>query len=220
MRAKLLLLGIVALLGGCASKPPMNFMDVSYPPLNEANKAYLGDRLLMQGRGFRTDVLELGSIRGKFVIINAGQYCRVPDTSEYYSIVGYPITLLNLVQGVRDRTDRVTYKKKTNEVCVDDIWAGCFDSSFGSIRHKTDVLCSDPNSYQQIVEYNGKAGRILNFTYREISGNNVRMPYTTNFTMDESEGNIITYKGAQLKILKATNQVIEYVVLRNFNEAR
>jgi hypothetical protein len=220
MRSKLLMLGVVALLGGCASGPPVNFMDVSYPPLNEVNKAYLGDRLVMQGRGFRTDVLEVGRIRGKFVVIGAGQYCRIPDTNEYYSLVGNPIDLLNFVGGIRNRTDRLTYKKETNEVCVDDMWAGCFDSSFGSIRHRSNVVCSDPNSYQQIVEYNGKAGQVLNFTYREISGDRIRAPYTTNFTMDEREGNIITYKGAQLKILKATNQVIEYIVLRNFNEAR
>jgi hypothetical protein len=220
MGSRLLLMGMVALLGGCASKPQINFMDVSYPPINEVNKAYLGDRLVMQARGYRTDILELGPIRGKFVIIGAGQYCRIPDSSDYFSIAGYPIVLLNLVGGVRDRTDRVTYKKSTNEVCVDDIWSGCFDSSFGSIRHRTNVICSDPNSYQQIVEYNGKAGPVLNFTYREISGDRIRAPYTTNFTMDEREGNIITYKGAQLKVLRATNQIIEYTVLRNFNEAR
>lgn len=219
MRAKLLL-GIVALLGGCASGPAINFMDVSYPPLNEENKAYLGDRLMMQGRGFRTDAVEVSAIKGKFATIGAGQYCRIPDTDEYYSLVGNTIVLLNFVGGVRNATNKFTYKKATNEVCVDDFWAGCFDSSFGSIRHRASVICSDPNSYQQIVEYNGKAGRVLNFTYREISGGNVRAPYTTNFTMDEREGNIITYKGAQLKVLRATNQIIEYMVLRNFNEAR
>ena len=48
----------------------------------------------------------------------------------------------------------------------------------------------------------------------------MRTPFTTNFTMDTTAGDVVTYKGAQLKVIQATNQTIRYQVLKNFNNAR
>lgn len=125
----------------------------------------------------------------------------------------------NFLGGVRSYGNTLTYKQETNEVCLDDIWTGCFDSSFGSIAYEQNALCSDPNSFQQVIEYNGKAGDILNFTYREFYQSRMNSAFTTDFIMDQKDGDTITYKGAVLKVSKATNQQIDYVVLRNFNNS-
>lgn len=205
----------LAVLAGCATTK-IPFRDVSMPPLNQKATAHLGESLLFQARGYYTDVVSVSELRGKFAIIGAGDYCRLPGGDDYFNFNGRAIVYLNFVGGVRSYDDTLTYKEKKNEVCLDDIWSGCFDTSFGSIVHKHNALCSDPNAYQQAIEYNGKAGNVLNFTYREFYGDRMRPPYTTNFTMDELEGDVVAYKAARLKVLSATNQSIEYTVLRNF----
>lgn len=219
MKKVLFLVCVVTLLAGCSSAPKIKYVDVSVPELNAASTAYLGETLLMQARGYYTDVVELGNITGSYVAINAGKYCRLPGSDEYFSFDGRSIRFINFLGGSRGYTSRLTYEEDSNKICIDDMWSGCFDSSYGTINFKKNILCSDPNSFQQIIEYNGKAGDILNFTYREFSGDRVNAPYTTNFTMDTSEGDTLRYKGAQLKVDKATNQQIVYRVLRNFNKA-
>ncbi|WP_227818215.1 hypothetical protein [Nitrogeniibacter aestuarii] len=220
MRISIPLLSSVALLAGCASTPRFNFQDVSYPPINQTSTAYLGDRLMMQGRGFQTDIVDVSTLRGKYAIIGEGAYCRVPGTDTFFNFGSRPIVFLNFLGGSRGSTNKFTYKPATNEVCLDDMWSGCFGSEFGSIKYRSDAVCSDPNAQQKIIEYNGKAGEVLNFTYREYFGSRMNAPVTTNFTMDQSEGDVIIYKGARMKVIRATNQEIEYVVLKNFNDAR
>ena len=211
---------LLLLLTGCASGPRIPFEDVSLPPLNQQSSAHLGERLLMQAQGFYTDIVHVDNLVGKFAHISAGDYCRYPDSDKYFSFDQQAIRYINFVGGTRSWGNTLTYKAKTNEVCLNDIWSGCFDTSYGRITHEKDALCADPNAYQQLIEYNGKAGNILNFTYREFWGNRMRQPFTTNFTMDESDGDTVSYKGATLKVIHATNQQIDYVILSNFNNAR
>jgi hypothetical protein len=201
------------LLAGCASGPRIPFEDVSIPHLNRQSTAHLGDRLLVQARGFYTDVVHVDPLEGKFAAISAGDYCRYPDSDKYFSFDPRAIRYINFLRGTRGYGNTLNYNAQTNEVCLDDMWSGCFDSSFGRIAHEKDALCADPDAYQQVIEYNGKEGHILNFTYREFVGNRMRSPFTTNFKMDESDGDTISYKGATLKVINATNQKIDYIIL-------
>ena len=216
----LITLTIFAMLGGCASSPRIPYQDISYPEINKQTTAYLGDRLLEQGRGFYTNVVHVDKLVGKYGVISAGDYCRLPDSDEYFNFSGKAIVYYNFVGGLRGYDNSLTYKAETNEVCLDDMWSGCFDTSFGKIVLEKNALCSDPTSFQRIIEYNGKAGDVLNFTYREFYGNRMNSAFTTNFTMDQKAGDTLTYKGAVLKVFNATNQQIDYTVVRNFNEAR
>ena len=212
---------LLVLLAGCASGPRIPYEDVSIPALNTQSTAHLGDRLLIQARGFYTDVVHVDNdLEGKFAEISAGDYCRSPDSDKYFSFDHRAIRYINFVGGTRGYGNTLEYKAQTNEVCLDDMWSGCFDSSFGRIAHEKDALCADPDAYQQVIEYNGKEGHVLNFTYREFLANRMRSPFTTNFKMDESDGDTISYKGATLKIIDATNQKIDYIILSNFNNAR
>lgn len=208
---------ILVFLAGCASGPRIPFEDVSIPELNRQSTAHLGDRLLIQARGFHTDVVHVATLQGKFAEISAGDYCRDPDSDTYFSFDQRAIRYINFVGGTRGYGNTLEYRVKTNEVCLSDMWSGCFDSSFGRIAHEKDALCADPDAYQQVIEYNGKEGHILNFTYREFLGNRMRSAFTTNFKMDESDGDTIAYKGATLRVIHATNQKIDYIILSNFN---
>ena len=221
MRFANLIVALVCLLffNGCAGKK-IPFEDISQPGLNVTSTAHLGERLLVQARGFYTDIVQVSSLNGKFAEISAGVYCRRPNTDEFFSFNDGTIRYINFVGGTRGYDDTLKYKADTNEVCLDDIWSGCFDTSFGSIVYEPNSVCSAPNYKQQSIEYNGKAGSILNFTYREFNGASMGSEYTQNFTMDQNEGDKLTYKGAVLRVLNATNQKIDYVVEKNFNNAR
>lgn len=222
MRKFFLLTIVVLLLAGCAAKkrPLVQYYPVSVPELDQKSTAYLGDRLLMQATGFYGDRLELGNASGRYSNIKAGVYCKPPNatTEKYWSNDPQAVALKNLYGKILVFESYVTYDKELNKVCPGSQVGGCYDSSEISIKLTENAFCSDPNSFQQIIEYNGKTGNILNFTYREFSGGTARQAFTSDFKMDLNEGKIITYKGAILEVLDADNTQITYFVKRNFNK--
>ena len=200
---------------GCASTSRMPLRDVSIPDIGSSATATLGERLLMQGRGYHTDLLHITHLKGKFVESYGQTFCRLsPDSNRFQSFNGTAVRFINFIRGTRGYTHIVEMKQ--GKVCIDDVWSGCFDSQKASFTVQPNGLCASPNSMQRIIEYNGKTGDVLNFTYREVYGTRVAAPLTQNFTMDLMEGNVINYKGARLRIDQATNQKIQYAVLRNF----
>lgn len=214
--SRLLVISTIALLSvGCASNSAPPLSDVSMPPLNQPAQASLGERLLMQGRGFTGDVLRIRSLRGKFVSVDNQQFCRRSSAEKKFaSFDSRTVTYYSFLRSVRGRGNQVSYKN--GEVCFSDVWSGCFDANEADFTLETNAVCSNPNTAQQIIEYNGKSGNTLNFTYREVYYNRIAASVTQNFTMDLNEGNEINYKGARLRISSATNQKISYSVLRNF----
>lgn len=207
----------LSLLAGCASSPALVFTDISYPPLNQTSTVYLGDRLIMQGKGIKADALVVNNLVGKYASISDATFCRTrPGSDQFISFDKSAIRFINFVGGTRGWGRKVEYKEASNEICIDDFWSGCFDTSYGNYSYKENAVCSEPNALQQIIEYNGKAGNVLNFTYREFTRSRMASAFTTNFTMDINEGDVINYKGARLKVIEASNQQISYQVLKNF----
>ena len=72
------------------------------------------------------------------------------------------------------------------------------------------------NTFQQSIEYAGKTGSKLNFTYTEFQKGYARDAFTRNFEIDLDEGDVAAFKGAIIKIHSATNVSIIYEVMRNF----
>ena len=60
---------------------------------------------------------------------------------------------------------------------------------------------------QQILIYNGKVGNNINIGYKEFNNDSARIAFSK----------VIIYKGAELEIIKVTNQFIEYKIYSNFN---
>ena len=73
-------------------------------------------------------------------------------------------------------------------------------------------------SFTQELIYNGRVGNNLKIIYREFSGDMARTAFSQEAQYDLSASNIIAFKGAQLKILNATNESIEYEVLSHFEK--
>lgn len=76
------------------------------------------------------------------------------------------------------------------------------------------------NSFQQTIEYTGRSGDILTFTYSEFTGGYARQAFTREFQVDLTEGNVAAFKGSIVEILEATNIKINYRVIRNFASDR
>lgn len=205
------------LAAGCVfTAPQVPTENVSIPNVNVESTSFLGDRLLMQSTGFYGDSLKLGSADGVQTRISSGIYCqRKVNSNLFYNSDDKAVGIKNGYGRVINHQSYVKFDKLKNEVCASSF--SCYNTSEISIKYTPNDFCLVQNSNQKIIEYNGKSGNVLNFTYREFTGNTARTPFTTNFTMDLSEGNLIGYKGAQIKVKKATNNQIVYVVMKNFN---
>ena len=62
-------------------------------------------------------------------------------------------------------------------------------------------------------------GDKIDVGYREFSNNNARPAFNNDVEYDLTQSRTIGYKGAQLEVIEATNQHIQYRVIRNFNQA-
>ena len=71
-------------------------------------------------------------------------------------------------------------------------------------------------SFKQELIYNGRVGNNLKIIYREYSNNMVRGAFSQEAQYDLSVSDIIAFKGARLRIVKATNEALEYEVLSHF----
>lgn len=77
-------------------------------------------------------------------------------------------------------------------------------------------LVSNENNIQKIIEYTGKTGNIINFSYSEFYSDNYVDASQKDFRIDLSEGNILAYKGALIEILDVSNIKMKYKVIRHF----
>ena len=72
--------------------------------------------------------------------------------------------------------------------------------------------------FQQTIEYSGRSGDTLKFTYSEFSDGYARQAFTREFEVDISQDNVVAFKGAVIEIESATNSSITYKVVRNFQQ--
>lgn len=211
---------IVALLG-CASTTPSKkiaYSNVSIPEINTLTVSTLGEQLLNQGLGYHTDSIVIEPLDAFAADFTGGVFYNKPGTDTFESNEINTVTINNGYGQPLSQQNYIHYDRKRNQICTQSFMGSCYSTSEMEFTYQAEnTFRIKPNSLQQIIEYNGKSGNTLKFTYREFSGNMARQAYTTDFTMDLSEeGNTIGYKGAIIEVIKASNSKIEYKVLRNF----
>lgn len=216
---KKIALTLIALSGlyGCKSTPPpIAYEQISIPKISSKTSVYLGEQMLMQANGHYGRCITISGGNGVQSMIKAGKFCqRSSNGSLYYSDDSQAVGLKNGYGSIVSYVSYVTYMIGKNQVCASAF--SCYDSSEMTISYNNKELVVASNSLQQVIEYNGRAGTVLNFTYREFAGGMARSAYTTDFKMDLNEGDEIGYKGARLVIHEATNNKVTYTVLKNFN---
>jgi len=70
---------------------------------------------------------------------------------------------------------------------------------------------------QRQIVYLGKSDSVLKFQYSEFTNNTVPM-ISFDFTIDISDGNIASFKGAVFEVIEATSSTLQYKVIRHFPE--
>lgn len=221
------LLGFVVIMTACAGAPKQNYMpqvtSVSEPPLGTINITQVGDVMLEQGKYVEHDAIFVPQK------IDAGMYTIYPGlylkTGENESVESYYPGGSNAGRvdksPLADNWSNVIIKKSASpQICVLTVYGTAITtcSPASSIqRQKSNGYSAD--SFQQTLIYNGKVGNKINIGYRESSDKYARPAFSNNVEYDLSESRVIGYKGAQLKILEATNQHIKYEVLQNFKPA-
>jgi hypothetical protein len=110
-------------------------------------------------------------------------------------------------------------KNETYKVCLK--WGGKINSTCKKSLTKDQFYVGPAfiqyeGTLQRTIEYSGKAGKIIKFTYSEFIDRNARDAFTREFSIDLSEGNIAAYKGAVFEVLETTNAEIAYRIIRHF----
>lgn len=220
------------ILSGCISVPtPTPIMTsatpVSSPDINEKYTAYIGDKMLSQGTQHNLPTIELKegievSYLDVTYWINKGvvfeQYGFDRNT-EYYESINEGNSIISDSNYDHMQSNKLSIDKY-NKVCVITVnGAAICDDKYKKlklIRGFTPKFHT--NNFQQTLIYNGKIGNQLKIGYREFSGNTARAAFSNEVAYDLSESKFIGYKGALIEILNTTNQLIEYKVIRNFNQ--
>ena len=76
------------------------------------------------------------------------------------------------------------------------------------------VEAADQSGFRRELIYSGTAQGVVNISYREFNNDLARPAFTQDLKYDLKEGDEVGFRGARLKILKAGNVSIRYVVLK------
>ncbi|MDZ7753003.1 MAG: hypothetical protein U5S82_15430 [Gammaproteobacteria bacterium] len=223
---KIIPLIFCAMLAGCAA-PKYNYrpvaLEVSEPPIGSMNTAYVGDILLKQGSYTEHDSIYLQEDQkvGWAYTVLRGFYLKHGDdeaTAFYKPAPGSDGGGVDKA-ALADPWKSIQAYKEEQKLCVVTAFNAqiCKDKA-DFTRQKKPVLRDD--SFQQTLIYSGKVGNKINIGYREFSGNMARPAFNNDVEYDLGASNTIGYKGAKLEIVEATNELIKYRIIRNFNAAK
>lgn len=215
------------LIQGCAS-PSYNYapktIQISEPPVGNISMAYIGDALLTQGTISEHEAIYLDyEVKVGFVgnyTFSSGFYIKTGGDSKsgYYLPSKYGdggSVTKGLMTDPFKIIEAQYYPKKLCGVSVLNAKT-CKEHSF----EITTQRASGANNFQQTLIYSGKIANKVNFGYREFSKDVARPAFNNDVEYDLDVSRIIGYKGARLEIIEATNELIKYRVLANFNSGR
>jgi uncharacterized lipoprotein NlpE involved in copper resistance len=219
---------VIFTLAGCGSTSQMqsnsgvvkSFQTVLVPELGIENTVYLGDRMMFSGNGWYVDCLvpmfeytdtrNLGmatvTVKKGVPMCASGEDANTfkPDYVNWTPNFKYPVKIEEKENG------EVEFCFFVGIACPELVTV-----SKGQYKIETQFK-SVENDFQQTIEYAGKSGDILQFTYSEFKDGMARDAFTREFQIDLSESNVMAYKGAIVEINKATNSEITYTVKRYF----
>ena len=192
------------------------------PALNTVTTRFLGDKMTVQRTGrylpcykFRASLKK--SFFGTTQIIEEGDlFCRDSIDATYY--VARKPTSFNSGIEVTNALD-LRRGKKTSKVCL--LGSHCFkkvqNDVFTTLFDHGNFLIIENDSLQKSIEYSGKSGSILTFTYSEYKDSMARDAFTREFKVDLNEGKVAGFKGAIFEINSADNVQITCKVIRHFS---
>ena len=224
---KLLIFFVAIFLGGCVSTTnfqPIQFEEknVRLPEIGKVSSSRLGDSLLKYAKSRTYPALKVdGTHRYQFCLYHIDLEAQSaplkyidPEKGEVYEAKVYVIP--GGTNNRRPELSKITGYQSS----------GYFLSGMGCgvpkllMQNATKNQVTDikyPAFTQELI-YNGRVGDSIRIVYREYSNDMARAAFSQEAQYDLSISNIIAFKGAQLKIINATNESIEYQVLSHFEK--
>ena len=221
------------LLSGCvtAGRIETPVTEIDKPAVNEMAMAELGDPILEKGRYRVADAIILSSgtgwnetpLLGPRVMIPEGvMVARLRDDkyTYYYSsrtIAHDPIVGIDLpyANGAALRVGN----DGTDDVMGVSMPSGATHAlDVVPDLEKTRVTLLDATGYRRQLIYGGRSGDTLRFQYREAAG--PQQPQANqDFEWSLSDGNVVTFRGARIEVMDATNARLSYRILSSFADA-
>ncbi|HHX8579331.1 TPA: hypothetical protein ACVO3K_002469 [Vibrio diabolicus] len=210
------------LLTGCvashqASAP--NIKNIKLPETGIVSASSLGERMLESGKVTTVEGFTLHSDVAIFDgIVKAGEYHQigVKENHKVFALKnGYGTGIVSALSGVPSSA-KPYVDGTTGYLC----FLGAFGTRFCSDTVKPNVMPVNvytADSFMQELIYTGKVDNKIRFTYREFQNGLARQAFNVDVEYDLAESNLISYKGATVEIISATNQKIQYKVIKHFN---
>ena len=221
---RLLIAGVVGFgLVGCAT-PKYNYQatpqNISKPPINSVNDAYVGDKMLEQGVFIEREALYVPkTTKHSGYTFSEGYYLKVGEDAKgsYFQAINMIPNGGNLQKNIIVDPFKAVMLDSKGGICIITV----FNAKSCTENHQAKLsklgVAAD-NSFQQTLIYSGKVGNKINIGYREFSSNVARPAFNNDVEYDLNESKTIGYKGALLEVIDANNQSIKYKVLKNFNK--
>jgi hypothetical protein len=200
---------LIAILAACTVQAVRQSRTVNeeLPPVGVQNTVALGEKMMEYKNYEAVTAVVLPVTRsnnGPFPIDMAGPY-----------VVGMQQNVTYYCGNVTLR-DPLNYGK-VQRICFTE---SEFKEKAPSAPAKSELIVPKTGNIQRVLEYTGRAGDRLTFSYREytetVEGSFIRPAYSQEFTFDLSQGNEIGVKGARLRIIKASNTEITYEIQKHF----
>lgn len=203
------------------------------PVIGEVLTRYLGDKMTLQRTGkylpcyvSKSD-LEWSSWDVKQKISKGHYFCKEEIDGKY---LGFKA---NVFYGGRSEILPllVKGKKRSTVVCLSNCSKKISNAEFKNYFEQAEMLVIEDNSFQQSIEYSGKSGSLLTFTYSEymelkskVNQYGVRSypdkiardAFTREFKVDLNDSSVGGFKGAIFEVISADNVQIEYKMIRHF----
>jgi hypothetical protein len=192
------------------------------PIAGETHELFLGDSMISQRTGsYLPCLISKVNLEKKFafgigrIAIKTGdQFCQktaggVFETKTINTWIGAEAFAIYL---------ELKEKGKKQRICIG---SNCFKGNFteaelASHFYKNEFLMISDDSFQQTIEYAGKSGSTLKFTYSEYKDDRARDAFSREFEIDLNDGNVGGFKGAIFEVVSADNLKIKYKVIRHF----
>jgi len=193
--------------------------EIRTPEVNVETEVRLGEAMLNSGRLGTIAAFRLqNDVRIFDAVVKAGPYHQIGirDSNRVYGPEGGNGTgIVGAMSGMA--SDAKVYIDDTSGfIC----FMGYYSTRFCSDEVRPNVSTVEiftTDSFQQELIYTGKIGDRIRFTYREFMNRMAREAFTVDVEYDLSQSNVISYQGATIEIVSATNQIIKYKVLEHFD---
>lgn len=232
MKALLVSIGVLSI-AACATPlrtPKAELNEFTHPHIGEVATVSVGDRMIAQGVSIQYEAVQVGApliVKGQLKITQ-GEYKVIAESDEHLFAAPYEGgatvaksgDVVSLSSG-SDRYRTLRIEKATSRTCVvssvGTVMANwCADTPATYTR--TIGQAFTESGFQQTLVYSGRTGDYISLSYREFSGGHARSAFENQAKYDLGSSDLISYKGAKIQVIEATNQSITYKLLSSFRQ--